>query len=208
MSNITLTIDGKEIRTRSGISILTVALENGINIPHLCYLPELKPPGVCRLCMVEMENGELVTSCRVNVKSGMNIKTRSEAVDKAIRPVVELLVAYHHDNCRGCPANSKCQLQKIMALMKVDRKRVRRFQAPTETKQVESITSHFKYDVNRCIRCGICLRICEKVCGTSLIYYTGRGHQMAVTFFGDDKQCEHCLKCVEMCPVGALFLKV
>ena len=151
MSRITLTIDGKEIQARSGATILEAALQNGIHIPHLCYHPELKPPGACRLCMVEMPNGELVASCREPVKSGMVIQTRSEAVDKAIRPVIELLVAYHHDNCRGCPANGKCELQKLMALLKIDRKRVRRLQPPSETRGLDTSNPFFVYDVNRCI---------------------------------------------------------
>ncbi|MDD5191055.1 MAG: 2Fe-2S iron-sulfur cluster-binding protein [Dehalococcoidales bacterium] len=207
MSNITLTIDGKEIQARSGMTVLEAALENGISIPHLCYHPELKPPGACRLCMVEMADGELVTACRVTVKTGMNIQTRSEAVDKAVRPIIELLVAYHHDNCRGCPANGKCELQKIMALYKIDRKRVRQLQPPAETKPVAALTSYFQYDANRCIQCGICLSTCEQVCGESLLHYVGRGHEMSVAFYGDEKKCEHCLKCLARCPVGALFIQ-
>ena len=111
MSKIKLTIDSKEIQATVGMTILEAALANDIDIPHLCYHPELKPPGACRLCMVEMADGLLGPSCLVTVKSGMVVQTRSEAVDKAIRPVVELLVAYHHDNCRGCPANGKYDTQ-------------------------------------------------------------------------------------------------
>ncbi len=207
MSKITLTIDGKEIQTAVGITILEAALANGIDIPHLCYHPELKPPGACRLCMVELADGELAPSCRVMVKSGMVIQTRSEAIDKAIRPVVELLVAYHHDNCRGCPANGKCELQRIMALLKTDRKRVRRLQPPAETRPLDISNPFFVYDVNRCVQCGICINTCEEVCEESLLFYVGRGHEMAVAFYGDANKCEHCLKCLSRCPVGALFVK-
>jgi len=207
MSKITLTIDGKEIQTQNGTTILEAALRNGINIPHLCFHPELKPQGACRLCMVEIVNGELVASCREPVKSGMVINTRSESVDKAVRPVVELLVAYHHDSCRGCPGNNKCELQKIMAYFKIDRKRVRRLQPPSETRALDKSNPFFVYDVNRCVQCSICISTCEQVYGESLLYYLGRGHEMAVSFYGDEKKCEHCLKCVARCPVGALFVK-
>jgi len=207
MSNIKITIDGKEITARRGMTVLQAALENGINITHLCFYPEIEPAGACRLCMVEMADGELVTACRTPVKAGMAVQTRSEKVDKAIRPVVELLVAYHHDNCRGCPGNGKCELQKIMALLKIDRKRVRRLASPAETRPVAALTPYFVYDPNRCIQCGICLRTCETVCGESMLYYVGRGHEMAVAFYGDSEKCKNCLKCVSRCPVAALYVK-
>jgi len=193
MSNIKLTIDGKEITAQRGMTVLQAALENGIYIPHLCFYSELEPAGACRLCLVETQTGELETSCRLPVKAGMVIQTRSDKVDKAIRPVVELLVAYHHDNCRGCPGNGKCELQKIMALLKIDRKRVRRLQPPSETKPVTALTPYFAYDSNRCIQCGICLRTCEAVCGESILYYIGRGHEMTVSFYGDAEKCKNCL---------------
>lgn len=54
---ITLIIDGLEIKARDGSTILQTARDNGIFIPHLCYRPELKSGGACRLCMVENQEG-------------------------------------------------------------------------------------------------------------------------------------------------------
>ena len=207
MIKINLTIDGKEIVARQGMTILEAALENGINIPHLCYHPELKPEGACRLCLVEIGDGKLVTSCREPVKAGMKIKTRSESVDRVVNPVMELLVAYHHDNCRGCPGNGKCRLQKNMAMLKTDRKKVKRLQPPETIRPLDETNPYFTYDPNRCVQCGICLRTCEEVCGVGLLNYIGRGHEMRVAFYGDAAKCKDCLKCVGRCPVAALFTK-
>lgn len=208
MSKIGLTIDGKEVQADSKWSILEAALENGIYIPHLCYQPELKPEGVCRLCMVEMADGELMTACRVEVVPGMVIRTKSEKIDRAIRPVVEMMIAYHHDTCRGCPALGHCELQKVMSHLKIDRRRVRRLRPPASQRVIDTSNPCFDYDPNRCVLCGICVRTCADIQGSSRLYYLARGQDTAVSFQGDAGQCLDCLKCVARCPVSALILKV
>jgi formate dehydrogenase major subunit len=207
MSKINLTIDEKKIQAESGQTVLEVALANGIYIPHLCHHPELIPRGVCRLCLVEMADGELITACRMPVIAGMVVKTKTEKVDKAIRPTVELLIAYHHETCRGCPASGKCELQTVMSHLKIDRKRVRRLRPPPVRKPLDKMNLYFDYDPNRCVLCGVCVNTCEDTHKTSLLYYIGRGHETKVAFYGDEKKCVSCLKCVERCPVGSLILK-
>ena len=39
---ITITIDGKQIQTKEGTSVLEAALQNNIYIPHICHHPDLK----------------------------------------------------------------------------------------------------------------------------------------------------------------------
>ena len=55
MSEIKLTIDGREVITETGKTVMEAALDNGFDIPHLCYDPRLTPTGSCRLCLVEIE---------------------------------------------------------------------------------------------------------------------------------------------------------
>ena len=205
MSKVKINIDGKEVQAENGQTVLDAALANDIYIPHLCHHPELESRGVCRLCLVETAGGELITACRLPVIAGMVIKTKTEKVDKAIRPVVEMLIAYHHDTCRGCPAIGKCELQTVMSHLKIDRKRVRRLYPPPAKKPLDIMNSSFKYDSNRCILCGICIYTCEDIHGNSLLYYIGRGHEAKVAFYGDEKKCIFCLKCVARCPVGSLI---
>lgn len=207
MSKVIINIDGKEVEAESGQTVLGTALANGIYIPHLCHHPELKPRGVCRLCLVEMADGELITACRLPVIDGMVVKTKTEKIEKAIRPTVELLIAYHHDTCRGCPAIGKCALQTVMSHLKIDRRRVRRLHPSPAKKPPDKMNSSFDYDPNRCVLCGVCINTCEDIQGISLLYYIGRGHETKVAFYGDEKQCESCLRCVTRCPVGGLMLK-
>lgn len=207
MSKLTINIDGKEVQAKSGDTILETALAAGKYIPHLCYCPGLKPEALCRLCLVEMADGELITSCRVPVVRGMVIKTKSPAIDRAVRLTVELLIKYHHERCAGCPASGHCELQTVMSHLKIDRKRVRRLRPPPAKRPIDVMNRCFDYDPNRCILCGICIRTCEAIHGESLLYYIGRGHETKVAFYGDEKKCETCLKCVERCPVGTLLAK-
>jgi formate dehydrogenase major subunit len=207
MKKVTLNIDGADVVTDEGMSVLEAALHNDIYIPHLCYCPELRPRGACRLCMVEVNNGALVTACRTPVEPGMVVRTKTADVDKAVRPVVEMLVADHHETCRGCPSIGKCELQKIMAHLRIDRRRVRRLRPPQEEKPLDTSSPCFDYDPNKCVLCGICVYTCEDIHGVSSLYFVGRGYNARIAFYGDESRCASCMKCVERCPVGVLLPK-
>lgn len=207
MERVSLTIDCVDMVVDRGTTVLEAALQNNIYIPHLCYHPELKPQGVCRLCTVEVGAGQLMTSCRMAVEPGMVVKTRSPEVDKAIRPIVELLIADHHANCGGCPASGHCELQKIMAHLRIDRKRVRRLRPPTVEQPVDTSNPCFDYNANKCVLCGICVESCEAIHGNSSLYFMGRGYDTKIAFFGEASRCESCGKCIARCPVMALMPK-
>jgi len=207
MTKISFIIDDMNIIANEGTTILQAALKNGIYIPHLCYHPECEPNGSCRLCMVEITNGELVTSCRTPIELGMTVKTKSAKVDKAVRPIVELLIADHHATCAGCPAIRRCELQRIMAHLRIDRRRVRRLRLPEKELPLHTLNPLFDYDPNRCIRCGICVQICERTHEVSSLYFLDRGYATRIAFFGDSSKCQSCGQCIAGCPVGALISK-
>lgn len=207
MDRIRLVINGRQVAANRGSTILEVALENDIYIPHLCYYPTLKPRGACRLCIVEVNSRDLVAACRTPAEAGMVVNTDSPEVDKVVRPIVELLIADHHASCRGCPSSGRCALQKIIAHFRIDRKRVRRLRLPREEMSLDTSNPVFDYDPNRCVLCGICLQTCEATQGVSLLYYVGRGYGTTIAFFGDSSRCESCGECVARCPVGALIPK-
>ncbi|MCD5402092.1 2Fe-2S iron-sulfur cluster-binding protein [candidate division NPL-UPA2 bacterium] len=207
MERIALSIDGENIVADKGITILEAALGNGIYIPHLCYHPDLEPGGACRLCIVELDDGQLVTSCRIPIEPRMVVRTKSPKVDKALRPIVELLIANHHSTCRGCASNKRCELQRIMAHLGIDRRRVRRLRLPKEELPRDTSNPSFDYQPNKCVLCGICLRTCKQVQGVSFLHFVGRGYGTKIAFFGDKSRCKSCRECVLRCPVGALISK-
>ena len=204
MDKVTLAIDGVQIVTDKDSTILAAALQNDIYIPHLCHHRELQPSGVCRLCMVET-GGEVVLSCLTPAQEGMEVKTKSPEIDKARRVNIEILVANHHLDCRGCPGNRRCALQKLMAYIRIDRKRVRRLRLPKEEQPIERSNPVFDYDPNKCVLCEICVHTCKEI--QHAMHIVGRGPKTRTSFFGDSSICESCGKCVVRCPVGALAFK-
>jgi len=208
MEKVSLIIDDQDIVADKGSTILEAALASKIYIPHLCYHPDLRPAGSCRLCLVEMENGRLVTSCRTPVKEGLVVKTKSPEVDKARRPIVEMLLANHHMDCRNCVKKGRCELQRIRANMRIDKKTLQRLRFPKEELSIDNSNPFFERDPNKCVLCGICVRTCQDIQGVSAIDFIGRGPTTKIATFGDNpiaqSVCMSCGECVIRCPVGAL----
>lgn len=211
MEKISIIIDDKNVIATRGSTILETALLNKIYIPHLCYHPDLKPAGSCRLCLVELDNGHVVTSCRTKVKEGMRVKTNTDLIDKIRRPIVEMIVANHHMDCKNCPKKGQCQLQRIMAFMKIDKNRVRRLRLPDKEIPIDDSNPFFYRDHNKCVLCGICVRTCQEIVGMNSIDFAGRGINTKISTFGDkpiaESNCILCGECVVRCPVGALIIK-
>lgn len=124
MTMVNLTINGKQIQAPQGSTILEAARAAGIYIPTLCYHPELRPEGACRLCMVEASGARtLVASCVYPVSEGMVVKTNTSKVREARKTVVELLLTNHPKDCLCCQKSGDCELQKIAADLGVRRLR-------------------------------------------------------------------------------------
>ncbi len=212
MEKISIRIDGQDIVARKGATIFEVALANKIYIPHLCYHPDLKPAGACRMCLVETENGQFVTSCRTPIKEGMIVKTKSPEVDRVRRPVVEMIIASHHMDCKNCLKKGQCELQRIMAYMKLDKKRIQQnLRLPKMELPLDESNPFFIRDHNKCVLCGICVQTCQKIARINAIDFSGRGNNTKITTFGDkpiaQSICVSCGGCVIRCPVGALVVK-
>ncbi|MEW6771782.1 MAG: molybdopterin-dependent oxidoreductase [Bacillota bacterium] len=211
MERIDLLLDGKQVTARSGMTILEVALENKVYIPHLCHHPELKPAGVCRLCYVELEGKGPVLSCRTPAKAGMVIKTRSPLVDEIRSGLVELLIADRHDDCPSCAKKGRCELQKIMGYLRVDKKKARRLRFAEGALEPDTSNPFFNLDPNKCVLCGRCVRTCSELLRINAIAVVGRGYRSKVAPLGAkpiaQSSCESCGECVERCPVGGLVYK-
>ncbi len=209
MGKISIIIDDQNIIANEGSTVLETALANKIYIPHLCYHPDLKPTGSCRLCLVELDNGHVVTSCRTMVKEGMRVKTNTDLIDKIRRPIIEMIIANHHMDCKNCPKKGQCQ--RVMAFMKIDKNRVRRLRLPDKEIPIDDSNPFFYRDHNKCVLCGICVRTCHEIVGMGSIDFAGRGINTKIATFGDkpilESNCISCGECVVRCPVGALIIK-
>ena len=124
MDEVTLKIDGLDVKAAPGTTILEAALANGVYIPHLCYHPDLRTVGVCRLCMVEIQGRGLTISCKAPVEQGMVVKTDSPDISSIRRVAVELLIINHHADCLSCPKDADCQLQEVARFIGISEERL------------------------------------------------------------------------------------
>jgi len=211
MDLITFTIDGLELKAEKGNTILQAATENGIQIPHLCYHPDLKPVGACRLCLVENEDGKLVTSCETLVEEGMKTSTTSKRVEAAREMVVRLLIANHEWECLTCAKNNQCQLQEVSSFFGIEEDDVADLRRSIIEITPDDSNPFFKRDLRKCILCGICVRTCRDRLGVSAIDFGYRGNETRITTAMDkpivESSCVSCGECVVACPVGALVPK-
>src|SRR6188768_4208952 len=104
MSNVSLTIDGREVTVPAGTGLVEAAAELGVEIPVFCYEPRIGPPvGACRMCLVEIEGvPKLQAACATPVKDGMVVVTTSDRVKAAQEAVVEFLLINHPLDCPVC----------------------------------------------------------------------------------------------------------
>ncbi len=209
MESINLSIDGKTIRAKPGSNVLEAAMAAGIYIPNLCYDPDLKPYGGCRLCLVEIQGMRgLPTACTSVVSEGMVVKTYGAELDQVRRDTLQLLLANHPIDCLTCVKNQRCELQKAAAYMGLTERTLRR---TSGEKVVDESNPFFKLDRNYCILCGRCTRTCDEITCVNAIEMVSRGDDTRVSTFGDqplmESSCRSCGECVVRCPVGAFVAK-
>ena len=202
---LTLNIDGRDIATAAGRSVLAAALDAGIYIPHLCCHPDLSPLGACRLCVVEIEGKpEPVSSCASPAADGMVVRTRSARIDRLRRLAMELLLAGHPQECDTCNKYLNCELQSLKQYL-IDKE----LSVRTRSKLLPINASNplFLHDPNKCVVCGRCVRACRELRGVGVLEYRTRGRE---TYCGPtaemlaDSGCQFCGACAEVCPTGAI----
>jgi len=210
MSDIAVTINGIELHGREGQTILELALENGVDIPNLCYDPRLAPAGSCRLCLVEVEGQRgPVTACTFKISPGMIVRTQTDEIRELRKTILELLFYEHRGACTTCNENGNCSLQKYAYEYQLDESI---FTAPPKAEPADNYTTGneaIEYDPDKCIRCGRCIRICEEVQMDSALTFKERASAVEVTTAFDmplnDSTCELCGQCISTCPTGALY---
>ncbi len=211
MNKIEIEIDGKKVEAEKGATILATALTAGIYIPNLCAMEEMGfIPAACRLCVVEVEGLPApVTSCTTRVQPGMVVRTRSEKVDRLVKTGFELIMSVHRLECKDCPAHKNCELQRIARERKLALK-PKSFPKIEPDFPIDDSRFDFGLNPNRCVLCGKCVHVCNEVTGCRILDFTQRGMETAVSTFDgrplSEQNCDACLKCVEVCPVGALYL--
>jgi len=236
MSNntIKLTIDGKAVEARAGMTVLEAAKSAGIYIPTLCYDEDLKPYGGCRLCVVEIEKMRgYPIACTTPATDGMAVHTDTPAVMEIRRTAMSLILSDHPsqclvcdrkercgpfdiclrnvsvtERCVTCPKNDHCELQTIVDYLGIKSIPFRR---QDKHLTVDDSNPFYYRDLDKCILCAKCVRVCDEIAGVNAIDIIFRGYVSRIGTLGDKpvatSSCISCGECVAHCPVGALVPK-
>jgi len=177
---VTLKIDGKEVKAKKEMSILQVARANGVKIPTLCYNEQMKPYGACRMCMVEIVRRgrrRLVSSCVYPVEEGLEVVTNNERIGKLRHMIIELLL----------PLADTGPIRELAEKYGVTK-------------------SRFEAEPTKCILCGLCVRYCAEVKKENAICFIGRGTKREVAPIPEiaPNVCMVCRECYSLCPGGKI----
>ena len=199
---ITFKIDGKEIKTEEGKTILEAARANNIYIPTLCYHENLLPIGSCRLCIVEIDGYEKpMASCTTTAVEGISVTTKSDKLFAMRQEYLKFLLINHPLECPHCDSAGECRLQDLVfehRLECVD------LEAEREPKTVKPYaTAMIRYAEDRCVLCLRCVHACREVSGRKVLELAGTGIEAAMKPTVPE-DCISCGECLFMCPVGAL----
>jgi NADP-reducing hydrogenase subunit HndD len=232
-----ISIDGQAVTVPAGSTILDAARSIGIDTPTLCYLENLAPVNVCRVCVVEVTGSRvLVPACSRRVEPGMEVQTDSERVRHSRKTVIELLGSSVDVSLAG-PVVPDGDLARYAALYGADASRFGppappalagerdardpgHHHAPSgATPAAETVAQPVKVDNDlyvrdyaRCILCYKCVEACgEDAQNTFAIAVAGRGFDARISTEFDvglpESACVYCGNCIGVCPTGALMFR-
>ena len=180
---VEFTIDGQKVQAQEDWTILETARHYRIYIPTLCYHPAVYPWGSCRLCVVETrqhERANVVASCLTRPAAGVEVLTDSDRVQNVRHWVLEMLLA-------ECPASR--EIKELAARFGV------------------ASTRFAIHDPNEeCLKCGLCVAVCNEVVGVQALTFGSRGvkKRLETPYRVPNNMCIGCGCCVSVCPTGAL----
>ena len=206
--NTTFSLDGKEIPFREGQTIIQAAQADGKWIPHLCYHPEFKPHGSCKLCTVKV-NGRHMASCTTQAAAGQVVESDTEELNAERRTLLQMLFVEGNHFCPSCEKSGNCKLQATAYELGMMTPHFDHFYP---SRPVDASHPEVLLDFNRCILCSLCVSASRDVdrkfvfalsgrgIGTKLIVNSPSG-QLADTDVGLDD------KALQVCPVGVILRK-
>jgi predicted molibdopterin-dependent oxidoreductase YjgC len=224
---VDVTIDGQTVRVPEGATLLDACRQQGIDIPTLCYLENLTPVNVCRVCVVDIGARTLVPACSRKAEPGMTVHTDSERVRTSRRMVLEFL-ASTVDMSLTAPEVRRWMEQycadpgrygaSAPAHAAGERDATRPGEhhagdgdtAETVAQPVKYDNDSYVRDYSRCILCYKCVEACgEDAQNTFAIAVAGRGFDARISTEFDvglpGSACVYCGNCIGVCPTGALM---
>jgi predicted molibdopterin-dependent oxidoreductase YjgC len=226
---VEVSIDGAVVAVPAGSTILEACRAQGIDTPTLCYLENLTPVNVCRVCVVEVTGSRvLVPACSRKVEAGMEIQTDSERVRHSRRMVLEFLASsvdlstapaaagyvarYDADPARYGPPAPPARAGERDAREPGHHHEPGGDMAATVAQPVKVDNDLYVRDYSKCILCYKCVEACgEDAQNTFAIAVAGRGFDARISTEQDvplpESACVYCGNCIGVCPTGALMFR-
>lgn len=201
-------LDGKEVPYTPGQTVLQAALAAGRYIPHLCYHPEFKPHGSCKLCTVKVA-GRTAAACTMPAETGLQIESDIEELNTLRRTLVQMLFVEGNHFCPSCEASGNCQLQATAYALNM---MTPRFDQLFPDRPLDGSHPDIVLDFNRCILCELCVRASSEVDHKDVFALAGRGitkHLIVNAESGLLKDTPMAVtdKAMQVCPVGVFLRK-
>lgn len=204
-ATIELSIDGKTVTAKDGVSLYDVIASTGKIIPAMCYHYTFDPFGSCGMCLVMQEGKKApVRSCTAKATAGMVIRTEGDDLFQARKKAVEKHLSVHPLDCPVCDADGHCELQDMAFLHGVTNlANAKQKFIPEDTRSLV-----LDFNMNRCIACAECINVCKDVLMIDALQFMKKGGFNQVVAKGDQPlSCEFCGDCLAVCPVGAITNK-
>jgi NADH-quinone oxidoreductase subunit G/NADP-reducing hydrogenase subunit HndD len=209
---VTLVVDGVSVTVPEGTLIIDAAKKVGVQIPVLCYHPDLAVRATCRVCLVEIKGQKkLKTACSNEVWEGAEIITNSKLVRDTRKTVLELILASHPQDCLHCIRSGNCELQQLTTTFGIDKPVFEPVINGEKKLPIDKGNPSIVRDANKCIKCGRCVAVCQEIQGVGAINTANRSREYEISTAYDKKlegsPCVFCGQCIAVCPVGALYEK-
>ena len=206
--SLSFIIDDKTVPFTEGQTIIQAALSAGVYIPHLCYYPEFKPHGSCKLCTVKV-GGRQSASCTTLAQAGMVVESDTQALNDERRTLIQMLFVEGNHFCPSCEKSGDCKLQATgydLGMMSAH------FDHFFPSRPVDASHPDVLLDFNRCILCSLCVRASRDVDEKNVFALAGRGirtHLIVNAKSGRLADTDVALqdKAIEVCPVGVMLRK-
>ncbi len=206
--NKTFTLDGKSIPYSDGQTIMQAAMAANVYIPHLCFNPEFKPHGSCKICTVRA-NGRQTSSCTQQAQSEMVVESDTPEINEERRTLLQMLFVEGNHFCPSCEKSGNCQLQATAYEMNMMSPHFDQF---FPDRPLDASHPDYLLDFNRCILCSLCVRASSDVDGKNVFSLSGRGiksHLIVNSQSGHLADTDFCGtdKAAHVCPVGVILKK-
>ncbi len=205
-NTIKFKIDGKEIVTEQGKTVVEAARDNGVYIPTLCNFPGVPPKGSCRMCTVKVNN-RFMTSCTTPAAAGMEVENNIDEIIDFRKSIIELLFVSGNHFCPSCEKSGNCELQALAYRYQM---MVPRYPFSFPQKEIDGSSPKIIKDQNRCVACQRCMKTIKNDNGERYFAFSKRGKELEVVLDAElakDMTDELAKLAMENCPVGSIIYK-